>query len=599
MKKYLGNSASFFSLSKLSDFFKAFLKIPIFNWFAVWPSSQKVIKLILALLLTVLTSTAILLFWPKHSQKWLGTPSLAQSKATNSHPATEPNPLDYGRWETVIPKNQGAAVGSVLGLQGVHVALLPSGKVFMASGSSWRNRLNRLKDGQASQMPETEDGQASQMPKTEDGQASKMPEAELRYYPDSPLPEPGKGLFIRDEKPFEEKNIGTYYSIVNNVGIYDPGDPSVPASEREDSFYRIPHPIPRADPKHPGWFAPNDLFCTGHQHLPDGNVLFTGGTQYYDPHRTGTRTSYIFDWKQEMAIDWNKFDWSQKPEKTLEETEEQEKDFYPWKFSGFMKRGRWYPHMVPLLDGRLAVFGGFVGFDPSEDGQVEAPYQFEINHYVEFFDEKAFGDQKKAWRSVDVKNLPNSPFNTPLDLNLSKISQARKDNMSGNPEPSETPAQSARKSEDFTKDAFKLYPNNYLLKDGRIYMTREGEWVSLRTNNTEYMRRTKNTYFMEVEGSREDPKVKFSMGPKRPDTITSYGTTVLDPNADQIDLFGGQAISAGTLSTCAKLISIWNKVQQRFCPKNCVINFAQLLITSTTRRRQRTPKPNHQRLASI
>ena len=27
----------------------------------------------------------------------------------------------------------------------------------------------------------------------------------------------------------------------------------------------------------------------------------------------------------------------------------------PWKFSGFMKIGRWYPSIVPLMDGRMVI----------------------------------------------------------------------------------------------------------------------------------------------------------------------------------------------------------------------------------------------------
>ncbi|MBK9985210.1 MAG: DUF1929 domain-containing protein [Saprospiraceae bacterium] len=47
-------------------------------------------------------------------------------------------------------------------------------------------------------------------------------------------------------------------------------------------------------------------------------------------------------------------------------------------------------------------------------------------------------------------------------------------------------------------------------------------------------------------GSADDPKVAFRPGPNRPDTITSYGTTYLDPNTGMVTLLGGQPTSAGT-----------------------------------------------------
>lgn len=50
------------------------------------------------------------------------------------------DPTIFGRWEAVIPDMKfSASYGENLGMQTVHSALLPSGKVLFASGSSWRN----------------------------------------------------------------------------------------------------------------------------------------------------------------------------------------------------------------------------------------------------------------------------------------------------------------------------------------------------------------------------------------------------------------------------------------------------------------------------
>ncbi|MBL4704824.1 MAG: hypothetical protein JKY54_09900 [Flavobacteriales bacterium] len=46
---------------------------------------------------------------------------------------------EYGSWNSVIPDINGAAIGRILGMQTVHNVLLPSGKILMTSGSSWRN----------------------------------------------------------------------------------------------------------------------------------------------------------------------------------------------------------------------------------------------------------------------------------------------------------------------------------------------------------------------------------------------------------------------------------------------------------------------------
>lgn len=184
----------------------------------------------------------------------------------------EPVPERYGAWNTVIPEQEGAALGRILGIQAVHSVLLPSGKVLMSSGSSWRN----YKD--------------------------------VETYPEYDDPAGGIGLFnmyddpFRNSKSLENVNLRkqAYYNLVNTTAIYDPLD---------NSFYRIPHPIPVDDPQDTTRFIPSDLFCSGHLHLPNGNPLFVGGTQYYFPYRTGTKSTYIFDWQKELKIDWQSVDW--------------------------------------------------------------------------------------------------------------------------------------------------------------------------------------------------------------------------------------------------------------------------------------------------
>lgn len=91
----------------------------------------------------------------------------------------------------------------------------------------------------------------------------------------------------------DDAKLYEYFTLTNNVGIYDPV---------LNTFFRIPHPAVEVYPNNT--FEPNDFFCVGHNHLPDGNVLFTGGTQYYFPMRNGARTTYVFNWTKSEEISW-------------------------------------------------------------------------------------------------------------------------------------------------------------------------------------------------------------------------------------------------------------------------------------------------------
>ncbi len=388
----------------------------------------------------------------------------------------DPPPSKVGRWQTVVPLANGGAIGEVLGMQTVHAVLLPSGRILLASGSSWRNL------------------------------------GPIKTFPTTNPPPTPKGIFDRALDPFANSKLSWYYQLVNNTAIYDP---------EKNTFFRIPSPVPHQDPTETH-FMPSDLFCTGEHHLPNGNVLFAGGTQYYYPYRTGQNSTFIFDWKKELQIPWDRVDWRQLPSEATN----------PWTFAGFMKRGRWYPSMVPLLDGRFAVFGGYVGFDKDFPDM----YKFQLNHYVELFDPTAWSkaEPQKAWKAIDVHTHPNSPFVTLINPNFDPK------NCAAGP----TYDDCVRTNR---YDNFKLYPENYLMPDGNILLTREGDWVSLRTEDTAFMRRTKHTYFARIEGTRDNPSISFKPGPDRPEDVTSYGTSLLDPNTGLVTILGGQPTSAGTL----------------------------------------------------
>jgi len=169
---------------------------------------------------------------------------------------------------------------------------------------------------------------------------------------------------VRVPDNFTFNELAQYYSLINNNAIFDP---------TANTFYRIPHPMVNATNAS---FHPTDLFCSGHMHTRSGNVLFVGGTQYYSPQRSGTRTSFLFNWTAKMATDWKSCDWSSLPNPSCNAS---------WRFAGLTPRGHWYSTLVPLMDGRLLIHGGFVDINTTADAS-EIMYPFEINPAVEFFD---------------------------------------------------------------------------------------------------------------------------------------------------------------------------------------------------------------------
>ncbi|KRH96289.1 galactose oxidase early set domain-containing protein [Cylindrospermopsis sp. CR12] len=144
--------------------------------------------------------------------------------------------------------------------------------------------------------------------------------------------------------------------IVDNTSLFDPVS---------GKFKRI------STPPAMQFGESNDLFCSGHLQLADGNVLFIGGTGRYYPGGafTGSRQVNIYDWKTDK-----------------------------WSTVGQLKQGRWYPSLIPLADGKVVIFSGL---------KLDAPNQ--INPSLEIYDPKT---QKFSY--VDLTRIKNSPFNTKL-----------------------------------------------------------------------------------------------------------------------------------------------------------------------------------------
>jgi hypothetical protein len=241
--------------------------------------------------------------------------------------ASEGPPAEMGAWYVppLPPEDQRT--------QAVHAVLLPNEKVLIVNGSSNRNRI--------------------QQGKVEEGIDASNP---------------------------------VMANLVNNTALFDPRELPVedPTAGRKGAdlptgLSRISSPpATYKDPNWPKDERPEivDLFCSGHVHQPDGNVLFASGTSnYYGGERfNGTRGAWTFDWQEEI-----------------------------WKYSGAMEDGHWYPSLVPLGDGRIVVFSGI-----SKTAQTNSPW-------VEFFDPSQPVD--KAWTSVDLddkERFPVGPFTSPV-----------------------------------------------------------------------------------------------------------------------------------------------------------------------------------------
>jgi hypothetical protein len=404
------------------------------------------------------------------------------------------DPKEVGRWETVIPEDNGAAEFDQLGMQSVHAILLPSGKVLLTPGSSWRNDKSKTD-----------------------------------VFPDTPLEDlkAGKGLYNKEEDPFKYEKMRDYYNTVNNCATYNPAS---------NEFFRVPHPVPVNDTSpNDGRFVPTDLFCSGHLQLPDGNPLFVGGTQFYLPHFSGHHATYIYDWIHDAERDWTTFDWTVMPENQTTEAEDSDT---PWFFAGLMKRGRWYPSIVPLMDGRFVIIGGFVDF---EDLALDGMYKFEVNQLIEFFDYRRFDgtNTSAAWRHSDVSGSKDSPFQTslPLEDREGAANCTRCDDGDEN---------CRRECGAHKNDTFKLYPRVALMPDSRrIFFTRDGDFNSMRDPTAMHMRNTKFTYIMDVGTDFDEPQISFARGPDLPRHTLNAGSVIRDPNDNMRLLVSGGMKNSG------------------------------------------------------
>ena len=312
------------------------------------------------------------------------------------------NSSAQGRWQAApLPEPEKR-------IQSVHSVLLPNGKVLMVNGSSFRTQYI------------------------------------------SPDPSsPGKGRFV------ESIDLG-HPGWTDNSGLWDPAT---------GKLQRISSPPAMVfDPSvgDQGKMTANDLFCSGHLQLSDGNVLFAGGTgSYYAGGAfTGSKWLNLYDWKQ------NK-----------------------WRVVGRMAGGRWYPTLIEMANGKVAIIGGLDFNEPNQ-----------INPSLEIFD-----PANGAIQEIDLRTIEGSPFNTKIV------------------------------GED-VYDTIDLYPRVFSLADGRFLLTGDEAGIE----GVLVPHRSRNTYVMAIqEGADGLAQVSFSPGPLRQETNRAYGTAVQIPGSEEVLLIGG------------------------------------------------------------
>jgi len=307
-------------------------------------------------------------------------------------------------------------------MQSIHTVLLPDGKVLMVSGSSNRNRIEATTNG-------------------------------------------------KDGKVVDGVDVSNY-DVTNNVAIFDPEA----ASQGKPSYRKIPgpRPITRRNDKNKAYSENMDPFCSGHLHLPDGNVLFAGGTQNYYPGEqfAGSRLARIFDWKTGT-----------------------------WRDGGRMAEGHWYPTLFPLATGQVGVISGLVDYVGGGNSSV-----------VEFYDHTQ--PPEKAWKSTDIRTLPNSPFNTPIGTGTEL-------------------------------DSLDHYPRLHPLPDGRFLITGDGSGGGVFAS--------RNSYYMSIDYQQGTPVFSFKPGPIRAQTRREYSSAVMDPNIPGDILVTGGMLGSENINIGASL----------------------------------------------
>lgn len=160
-----------------------------------------------------------------------------------------------------------------------------------------------------------------------------------------------------------------------------------------------------------------------------------------------------------------------------------------WEDLGQMKDGRWYPTLISLDDGKVAIFSGLKFGEPNQ-----------INPSLEIFD-----PQTKKLQYIDLREIKHSPFNTKVE------------------------------NED-VYDSIDLYPRIFPLADGRLLITGDDAGIA----GVLVPHFSKKSYIMSLESTDSgNVAVSFEVAEERKEPSKAYGTALQIPNSEDVLLFGG------------------------------------------------------------
>jgi len=253
-----------------------------------------------------------------------------------------------------------------------------------------------------------------------------------------------------DKVEFSDGVDSTDYDVVNNTSLFDP---------ETGTYQRIDSPPAVQNGQS------NDLFCSGHVHLLDGNVLFVSGTNRYYPGENfeGSKQTNIYNWKE------NK-----------------------WTTAGLFNEGRWYPSLVPLADGKIVIFSGLKFGKPGQ-----------IAHTIEIYDPKT-----KKLSYIDLDYIEDSPFNV-------KVEYEDKYEYNGK--------QITKKIDAY--DSIDVYPRIFPTADGRLMITGDGAGkfpLEIHASNKSYLMSV-------IDDGNGKLDVKFDVAADRKELSKVYGSGLLDP----------------------------------------------------------------------
>ena len=215
--------------------------------------------------------------------------------------------------------------------------------------------------------------------------------------------------------------------------------------------------------------------------------------------------------------------------------------------------GRWYPGELALQDGTIVVTSGTINGD-------QIKYRYQGSRRVELFDYnvfKASGYNRSyidaSWQSIDVSNMPYSPYTTLLpDENHHCMEELFLDYANYFYGAVENGTITDAGCNQTKYDSFLMFPQNYLLKNGQVWVTQFGTPMYLtfqngtarKTTFTYLMNFTKNEdssyYDSEIGVNVNRYNISFEHGPSRRQNTTYYGTSIIDPNDDtRANFYGG------------------------------------------------------------